>query len=1113
MSSRSERRGTKPITPVPLFKIMLLGLILLANNNSIWMIFSFLPFMVAHFFPELSTAELGFEAGILGSAFSCGSLLGNLLSGYLSDRVGRRPTLMWGLMGTAISCTCFGFSPTFWFAVFSRFMWGVLNGNIGVAKTYLAEISDDTNMAQGMAYFGVVGGAGRMVGPMIGGLLSMPAKSYPIFRGTIFDTFPFALPSMVITVYCLVILLVTYIWLPETLPMKKRRSLTGGSDSSSHRSGGGGRFSSGNNTTKYSVLNDDDEADEEEHSTVGGVDHEEDIEAVDKDTSTGTAKGKQQKQFTEKGEVEMVAVRRIKQAGVFHGYDEEKGPTTGGNLVLNNSDNDDYNGAQKGDSKSCSDAFSDKEDDASSSSNVHRRSIVDEQDVCYSPPDQTVAAGGERANPSSAIPALHPSTLSTNTSTTPFKKRLSFSNLVTVKQIGSSDLEFTPLKQVHKTDIPITSAPVASPLHSTMKRDVDSTFNKTSSSGSYTNGLQRNSNSNDQRDSISTQNTTITSTSTPNDCSNNNNDTNSGEFHGSPDSSSEERQQQRLKLLAPESPPQDDDDYCHHHIEDPYSLAAAPSPTSPTSAREFRPPPSQMVPTHAYNQVPLLHVMYSSNSSSSSSNNNSKNSNNSDDTTNHLNSATSYDQQFHPQIYVADGMTPAEMTLRYSNGSEFFESMENTQSQSVASNLAYILKQKNIFVTTALYGLNAFVVIIVSEVIPLWVVNDEQDGGLEYNARIIGFTTMTVGVCSTCLQLTLYPYLVGQLGALRMHRLGTLLLALSIFLLPMVTLSNSLDCWDCTWVLIVACILFETVAATWSLISVFVLISNSCYSHQRATVNGIGQTFASIGRLSGPYLGSYLFAWSNTNGLDWPLNYYLVFYVLCAICIANYNYTLSLPRSIQRRRREPKFRNWDDAYEAYLLDRRQAEESEAMSAVEEGRTRSHRHRHDESRDQSRDQSHSHGHGGEQNGTQTTDRSSSSSSSRDGRITAAGASAYHATENNDNWNDRISSSNSINSKMKIGGTAPAGSNDSSARSGNLTSIGIGINAASGGTNGSNSVLGSVSSAISGSSSSSSSNADYKPLLQQDNEDEEEEDACINTTSGGDNHTVKYSSTSK
>lgn len=153
------------------------------------MIFAFLPFLVEYFYPSFDRNELGYRAGaltlqtlsngenitliavaagIMGSAFSAGSFFGNLIWGNLSDRIGRRPVILCGLCGTFISGFCFAFSPTFMVAVCMRFLWGLLNGNIGVCKTYMSEILDDSNNTRGMAIFGVIGGVGRTVGPLIG---------------------------------------------------------------------------------------------------------------------------------------------------------------------------------------------------------------------------------------------------------------------------------------------------------------------------------------------------------------------------------------------------------------------------------------------------------------------------------------------------------------------------------------------------------------------------------------------------------------------------------------------------------------------------------------------------------------------------------------------------------------------------------------------------------------------------------------------------------------------------------------------------------------------------------------------------------------------------------
>ena len=50
-----------------------------------------------------------------------------------------------------------------------------------------------------------------------------------------------------------------------------------------------------------------------------------------------------------------------------------------------------------------------------------------------------------------------------------------------------------------------------------------------------------------------------------------------------------------------------------------------------------------------------------------------------------------------------------------------------------------------------------------------------------------------------------------------------------------------------TFAVVVTALTLMGTATMFILISVFVLINNSCYSHERATVNGIGQTCAALG--------------------------------------------------------------------------------------------------------------------------------------------------------------------------------------------------------------------------------------------------------------------------
>lgn len=60
--------------------------------------------------------------------------------GGLSDRVGRKPVLLLGCVGTMFSMVMVGFASNIWIALFGRAIGGLLNGNIGVIQTMVGEL-------------------------------------------------------------------------------------------------------------------------------------------------------------------------------------------------------------------------------------------------------------------------------------------------------------------------------------------------------------------------------------------------------------------------------------------------------------------------------------------------------------------------------------------------------------------------------------------------------------------------------------------------------------------------------------------------------------------------------------------------------------------------------------------------------------------------------------------------------------------------------------------------------------------------------------------------------------------------------------------------------------
>lgn len=175
----------------------------------------FVPFMVQFYFPGLPLTEVGLYTGVLEGSFHAGSVVGAIFWAYVADKWGRRPALLSGLVGTIAATLAFGVAPTLGTALAARFVWGVLNGNVGVAKTALSELCADEHSARAFAIIGLQTGLGRVVGPFIGGVFSEPARRWG-WTVPLFVRFPFILPCLIMAVLTAVVLIVCYFCLEET---------------------------------------------------------------------------------------------------------------------------------------------------------------------------------------------------------------------------------------------------------------------------------------------------------------------------------------------------------------------------------------------------------------------------------------------------------------------------------------------------------------------------------------------------------------------------------------------------------------------------------------------------------------------------------------------------------------------------------------------------------------------------------------------------------------------------------------------------------------------------------------------------------------------------------
>jgi multidrug resistance protein len=115
----------------------------------------------------------------LGASYSLMQFLFAPLWGRLSDRIGRRPVLMLGILISAVGYSLFGAAGCLGVLFAARMLAGFGNANIGVAQALVADVTTKENRAKGMGVIGAAFGLGFTFGPAIGGALSQYSSSAP----------------------------------------------------------------------------------------------------------------------------------------------------------------------------------------------------------------------------------------------------------------------------------------------------------------------------------------------------------------------------------------------------------------------------------------------------------------------------------------------------------------------------------------------------------------------------------------------------------------------------------------------------------------------------------------------------------------------------------------------------------------------------------------------------------------------------------------------------------------------------------------------------------------------------------------------------------------------
>jgi len=176
--------------------LLVIFLTILVNLIGFGIIIPLLPFYAETF------GASPLAIGLLFASFSLSQLIASPILGHWSDQWGRRPILIFSLLGTVVSFVMLALAHSLAMLFAARIVDGLSGGNITTARAYIGDIATDENRARLFGMLGAAFGLGFIIGPGLGGLFARISYTAPIWA------------AAVITIVAMVL---AWVWLPETV--------------------------------------------------------------------------------------------------------------------------------------------------------------------------------------------------------------------------------------------------------------------------------------------------------------------------------------------------------------------------------------------------------------------------------------------------------------------------------------------------------------------------------------------------------------------------------------------------------------------------------------------------------------------------------------------------------------------------------------------------------------------------------------------------------------------------------------------------------------------------------------------------------------------------------
>lgn len=153
-------------------------------------------------------SEASKYGGWLMFAYAVMQFIFSPIIGGLSDRYGRRPLLLFSLLGLGIDYIFMAFAPTIFWLFIGRIIAGIAGASFTTATAYIADISEPEKRAQNFGLVGAAFGLGFIIGPVFGGISAQWGSKVPFIAAAVL--------TLINVVY-------GYFVLPESLLKENRR--------------------------------------------------------------------------------------------------------------------------------------------------------------------------------------------------------------------------------------------------------------------------------------------------------------------------------------------------------------------------------------------------------------------------------------------------------------------------------------------------------------------------------------------------------------------------------------------------------------------------------------------------------------------------------------------------------------------------------------------------------------------------------------------------------------------------------------------------------------------------------------------------------------------------